>query len=515
ARTMNEGDGWAGSGSNPWHLDANTESILFLTDESDMPARIGFHVVANGVTYYLTNLKLSPHETRAINIRKLRDAQNTDFLKNTIPAGASDGSVEWNRIDNVAVTGRVVVIQKNQGTASAYDCCMCPCPESYQSLSVTPSSAYLTVGGSVLLTANGAYQACNHGPIDYINDGYWATWTSGSTGIAVMNSGSYGEVDGVAVGTSTITVRYSDYVYTYNGVSCNGSLTPHLIYCIVFVEPTLSCGSVTRGQTTTCSVSTIPSGATFSNWKFTDGTNNVTSSSTGSSWSGIVVRAGTVSVMVTVSGISPTLSASLTVNARSWHTVPASPVEVANGTFYTLPVPPQPTGTDSGLGQFYEQTGDQGFNYFTVGNGPNTGFTYINTQPSIATVFQYEINPDLENSGSVFSTKQYGNCGFISWSNLLAQTRRHEYNSTTQSHYAFYKNSLNSAPNNPGDFFEQLFAAPGTNPSNWASNVVRPGADSRYNKIGTDSKVEPFPVNDSETGTFLGNINYAPYASCP
>ena len=202
-----------------------------------MPARIGFHVVANGVTYYLTNLKLGPHETRAINIRKLRDTQNTDFLKNTIPAGASDGSVEWNRIDNVAVTGRVVVIQKNQGTASAYDCCMCPCPESYQSLSVTPSSAYLTVGGSVLLTATGAYQACNHGPIDYIDDGYWATWTSGSTGIAVMNSGSYGEVDGVATGTSTITVRYSDYVYTYNGVTCNGSSTPHLGAAGVTVEP--------------------------------------------------------------------------------------------------------------------------------------------------------------------------------------------------------------------------------------------------------------------------------------
>lgn len=33
--TENEGDGWAGSGANPWHLDANTESILFLTDESD------------------------------------------------------------------------------------------------------------------------------------------------------------------------------------------------------------------------------------------------------------------------------------------------------------------------------------------------------------------------------------------------------------------------------------------------------------------------------------------------
>lgn len=235
ARTMNEGDGWAGSGSNPWHVDSQTDSILFLTDESDLPARIGFHVVANGVTYYLTSLKLNPHETRAINIRKLRDAQKADFLSNRIPSGASDDSVEWNRIDNVAVTGRVVVIQKNQGTASAYDCCMCPCPESYEGLSVSPTSAYLIPGGSVLLTAMGAYQACNHGPIDYIDDSYSATWTSGTTGVAVMNPGTHGEVDGVAAGTSTITVRYADYVYTYNGVSCNGSPTPHQVYANAYV----------------------------------------------------------------------------------------------------------------------------------------------------------------------------------------------------------------------------------------------------------------------------------------
>jgi hypothetical protein len=44
ARTMNEGDGWSGSGANPWHLDKQTESILFLTNESDKPARIGFSV---------------------------------------------------------------------------------------------------------------------------------------------------------------------------------------------------------------------------------------------------------------------------------------------------------------------------------------------------------------------------------------------------------------------------------------------------------------------------------------
>ena len=51
AKTMNEGDGWAGSGANPWHMDGSTQSILFLSDESDQPAHIGFSVTAGGVHY--------------------------------------------------------------------------------------------------------------------------------------------------------------------------------------------------------------------------------------------------------------------------------------------------------------------------------------------------------------------------------------------------------------------------------------------------------------------------------
>ncbi len=41
AHMANEGDGWSGSGANPWHLDATTDSVLFLTNESNQPARVG------------------------------------------------------------------------------------------------------------------------------------------------------------------------------------------------------------------------------------------------------------------------------------------------------------------------------------------------------------------------------------------------------------------------------------------------------------------------------------------
>ena len=89
AAVANEGDDWRGSGANPWHLDKETESIVFLTDSSDKPARIGFSVTAGGVHYYLTTLKLAPHETRAIDLRKLRDAQQPDFKKSLSAADAT------------------------------------------------------------------------------------------------------------------------------------------------------------------------------------------------------------------------------------------------------------------------------------------------------------------------------------------------------------------------------------------------------------------------------------------
>jgi len=56
SKVENEANGWAGSGANPWHLDGQTESFLFLTDMGEQPARIGFQVWANGKVYYLGKL---------------------------------------------------------------------------------------------------------------------------------------------------------------------------------------------------------------------------------------------------------------------------------------------------------------------------------------------------------------------------------------------------------------------------------------------------------------------------
>jgi len=56
-------------------------------------------------------------------------------------------------------------------------------------------------------------------------------------------------------------------------------------------------------------------------------------------------------------------------------------------------------------------------------------------------------------------------------------------------------------------------ASPGTNLANF-NDATRTSLNTRYNQIGALASIEPFAVNQSETGSFLGNINYAPYTPC-
>jgi hypothetical protein len=218
APIANEGDGWHGSGANPWHLDKETESILFLTDEGDKPARIGFSVTAGDVHYQLTTLKLAPHETRAIDMRKLRDAQQPDYQRNKIPADASDGSVYWTRLDNTPVMGRLVVIQRHNGMASSYDCCPCRCPSNFTSTGVStdpPNVPPIIPGQTCQHYATAAYRDCNF-VYSYYDVTSSSTWLSSSTSVATVDG--IGLVTGVSGGTPTISANYSDFTWNWSVV---------------------------------------------------------------------------------------------------------------------------------------------------------------------------------------------------------------------------------------------------------------------------------------------------------
>ena len=210
-RVANEGNGWAGSGAHPWHLDDQTESILFLTNMSETECPIGFHMKALGVDYFLATLRLAPHETRALNLRKLRDGQKPDFKGNKLPAQATDGSVLWIRAAALPVMGRLVVLQRNKGMASNYDCSGCPCKpvlDTQQAITVLPSSGYLLVNGTQPYTAAAAYyRDCNH--TDYgIDETLGSAWDTDSHTIATV---SVGAVTCLAGGITAVRATWYDY----------------------------------------------------------------------------------------------------------------------------------------------------------------------------------------------------------------------------------------------------------------------------------------------------------------
>jgi hypothetical protein len=258
SRVQNEGNGWAGSGANPWHLDADTESILFLTNESNQVAGIAAKVAANGVTYYLTRLKLNPHETRAIDIRKLRDAQQPDSMKNTIPPDAADGSFIWVRADNVPVAGRLAVISRRGGTAVSPECDICDCPDYYSYTTVVPATACpIAVGVTDQETADAWFVSpCGMGKY-YSNITDASSWSSSNTYVFTLSS--TGLLTAVGGGSANAIVQgpqecASWYVYDQSMCLCGAEVQAYGSAACPVWQPTYAVLTETGDwSSTTCS----------------------------------------------------------------------------------------------------------------------------------------------------------------------------------------------------------------------------------------------------------------------
>lgn len=510
-------------GNNPWMLDGDFTSVLYVKNTGDTTAEFVSKIWHEQGQYTIGLTEVGAGETAAIDIRKLRDDGVKDWQGHVLPPKITTGQVQWQRNSGPFLIGRVLTASQSLGMASNMSCgTTCCCSPRTATVTLIPSSDTSLVGDHMQQLASETDTACDGTTTTYSLNTSTMTWSTSNAPIASVSTSGY--VSCLAPGSATITG--TKFVSTVKKTICDGGLG-----CCECLDTShnqsgndnmnvaaLSCTStVARGGSVNCTLT--PSTVSASNWKFTDGTNTVVRSTntTTLSWSGAVVASGTVSV---TANQSLPLSAHITVNKRTWHTGAASPVEVANGTFRTLPVPPAPSGNDGGVGASQENTGNSPFSGVSVisDGGPNNGYGYYVTMPSFQTSYSYEINPDLENSGSTFYQHQCGNystsnpSGYISGSNLLAQTRRHEYNSSTQSHYAFYSNSM-SGSNNPGDYVESRVASPGTSPSSFDS-ATGSGLNTLYQNIVNAFSVEPFPVNYDANGNPLGNINYAPYASC-
>lgn len=335
-----------------WEVDAHHGSIITAGNGGAEPTQAAFTLFYDeGRQKYELEQILQPDEQMWIDVGKLIRERVPDKNGNPLPTDLKSGSYEIRDLTHPglgALFEGKVIYDKTYGHA-AYGCATC-C--GYNSAMVFYNPIGVPILGPPADDGVWGYNVCDQS-YDDVSMSFESNWVSGNTSIVTVDA------DGTHWGQSVGSTTSSTFGYIEGTAPYPYCLPQRRAPSGSVKAMTLTCSPspVTRGSTATCTVTNAPTGATFSNWKFVDSSNNtVTSGNTANSWAGTMVTGGTVSVMVTAGAGSATLSASITVNNRNWHTNPASAANVPNDTFITLPVPPQPTCgpslCDSGLGYF-------------------------------------------------------------------------------------------------------------------------------------------------------------------
>lgn len=513
-------------GSYPFRLDGSYNTTLYLKNFT--PEEVWAIVqirIDGGMNYQPERVRIAPFQTIALDVKQIRDTEIKDMKNVRMPKAGLYGKVMWYEQKLGSLIGRNEVTNADFGFTGSFSCPNCACPP-WRTTSYMAPSSLIDFAGQFGAPFRPTYEAtdCSYqqwGPYDL----FYSAWNWYSTVSSVASVTSGGTVSCNSAGRSFISslIEIPDYPADDYSPCLTTQDSPQ---GQLDVQPTIQCPtSVTRGQVASPTISGL--GAASILWEFLDGGAGgpVTASNNGGAvWSGTMVTSGTVRATVTPPTGSPTVvQCFISVTSRTdWHKNPQSAQEVFNGalvisgTPVILPVPPQPTGSDAGLGAHGWTVGWSNLIISRPGSGPNTGYAFFANKPTYTPDFsRYILNPDLKNASSQFSTMNCGANGFISQSNLLAQTKRHEYDHPVQSHHAKYVEVMNNTANNLGDYLESAFGMPTLSDSDFA-NAVTSSLNARVSQMNTQySGFEPYAVNADANNNFLGNINFPPYAPCP
>ncbi|MGH9453174.1 MAG: hypothetical protein ACRD2O_04300, partial [Terriglobia bacterium] len=136
---------------------------------------------------------------------------------NKIPAGATDGSVDWIRLANVAVSGRLMVINRQAGMTSSYDCVDCCCAGQASSMSLAPPAFYVLPLDVQQISSTAGFLDCNN-ELTYYDETLGSSWSSDDS--SVCSIGGQGVIDANAGGLCTITAQFISPKWVWDAGLC-------------------------------------------------------------------------------------------------------------------------------------------------------------------------------------------------------------------------------------------------------------------------------------------------------
>jgi hypothetical protein len=229
------------------------------------------------------------------------------------------------------------------------------------SISLTPSSATVPVGGHAHFTATGVFDDSSTQDISMSS-----SWTSTNTAVATVgsSSGTFGITTGVSSGTATINANFS-----YAGASGTGA-----------AQLTVSTATLTSISLTPSSGLVAPGSAQqfIATGTFSDGTKQTLTS--GVNWTSSDTNVATVSIAGAALGQSPGV---VTIKAQSGSITGTASLIVESSTLSSIQITPQSVSVPKTIRTQFKATG-------TFANGDTqdltTAVTWTSSSSSIATI---------------------------------------------------------------------------------------------------------------------------------
>lgn len=177
----------------PWTLENRVVSTLHLKNFTDKKQLARVEIRFEGGTYSPRMLVLAPHQTMAIDVRKLRDSKVPDEYGHVIPASVTHGQVWWGQRTLGTMIGRNEEVNVTHGIASSFSCAQMCCGPTRSQFQMAPSSATMSLNSAAYpLVSQESDYTCSG------NSYYWTawydtdgSWSSNSSVATIVDGASY------------------------------------------------------------------------------------------------------------------------------------------------------------------------------------------------------------------------------------------------------------------------------------------------------------------------------------
>jgi hypothetical protein len=189
----------------PWTLEGGVATTLHLKNFTDKSQSAQLEIRYEGGTYNPKMLVLAPHQTIAIDIRKLKDSRTPDERGQVIPANVTHGQLWWGPRALMTIIGRNEEVNVTQGIARSFSCSDTCCGTRNANFQMVPGSATMDINGDARpfvsqeqdsscigngFTCSGGYCWPNYQWSNWYNTSS-CYWSSDSSVATIVNGSSY------------------------------------------------------------------------------------------------------------------------------------------------------------------------------------------------------------------------------------------------------------------------------------------------------------------------------------